>query len=342
MTRATYDRTIVITGAAGFIGLHLARHLRRTSPNSRLVLIDNFQRGERDADYRQFWHEHADHLLEFDVDLTCCEAVGEVGNFLQWKIDDIYHLAAVNGTAAFYDRPADVLDTNLRTLQNVLDLIKLARGHIGDQTPPRLLFTSSNEAYAGALEAFDHLPIPTPERVPLVIADPYNPRWSYAASKLVGELMVIHTAKRDGFPAVIVRPHNFYGPRSGTGHVIPQMLRRIQDRVDPFPIAGHNETRSFCYIADAVDAIARAIEVASVEAPTFHIGSTTETRIGALAQMLFMLARWEPASIDYKAAPPGSVARRLPDVTKIEDVLGWSATTSLHDGLARTAEWYWR
>jgi UDP-glucuronate decarboxylase len=311
--------------------VHLARHLRKIDPSAKLILTDNFQRGVLDHDLDEIRRDPDVELIAVD-----CLSV-EFAPYVD-QVDEIYHLAAVNGTRAFYDRPDEVLRTNVLSLQGVIDAI--TRRVAQDKGVPRLLFASSNEAYAGALAAFGQLPLPTPEEVPLVVADPRNPRWSYAASKLVGELMCIHGATRHGFPAVIVRPHNFYGPRAGGDHVIPQMLHRVFSRTDPFPIYGFDETRSFCYIEDAVDALVRAMKLADSSCPIFHIGSPQETRIDELAETIFKVCRWHPKTMDHRTSPIGSVQRRVPDVKKIREAAGWEATTPLAEGLARTAVWY--
>lgn len=328
-------RNVLITGGVGFVGLHLAERLSRDA-ETHVVLADNLQRGEVDRDAEMLFERDNVEFVRVDLASDGLEPltyepahVAAVGPF-----DDVYHLAAVNGTRAFYEHPDEVLRTNISTLQNVLDWIS------GLPKVPRLMFTSSNEAYAGALEAFGALPIPTPEEVPLVLADPYNPRWSYGASKLVGEQMVIHTAKRRGIPAVIVRPHNFYGPRAGSDHVIPQLINRVIDRVEPFPLYSPKETRAFCYIADAVEAMTLAMEHATPSTPTFHIGTPEETAIGDLAGAIFDVAGWRPRNISERPSPAGSVLRRAPSVQKLERATGWRATTPLHEGLVRTFDWY--
>jgi len=185
--------------------------------------------------------------------------------------------------------------------------------------------------------------LPTPENVPLIVNDTYNPRWTYGATKLIGELFMIHYAQKFGFPALIVRPHNFYGPRAGYDHVIPEFCQRILKREDPFSIFGSDETRSFCYISDAVEAMQRLMDSPATNSfpiQTVHIGSTEETNIRQLAETLFDITGWRPNEIVPKESLPGSVKRRLPDVTKISRLIDWKAATPLKNGLKETFTWY--
>jgi UDP-glucose 4-epimerase len=204
----------------------------------------------------------------------------------------------------------------------------------------KILFTSSNEAYSGGLESFNQLPIPTPEDVPLVISDVRNPRWTYAATKMIGEQLFIYYAKSFNLRMVIVRPHNFYGPRAGFNHVIPQFIGRIVKHTDPFPIYGADETRSFCYIEDAVEAMRLVMVSKKTDGETYHIGTTEETVIKDLAEMLFDVGGWHPKKLEIHDSPEGSVKRRLADVSKIKQAVGWEAKTSLKDGLKSTLAWY--
>ena len=241
-------KKILITGGSGFIGLHLANHLLENT-EAEIVLVDNMRKGKIDEDFERLLKNPRVKLLILDLtDLASYEKLGS-------GYDHVYHLAAVNGTKYFYEIPHEVLRINTLTLIYMLDWFAKFN-HEG-----KFCFTSSNEAYAGGLNAFGVLPIPTPEKVPLVIEDPYNPRWSYASTKLIGELFVIHYAKMFNFRALVVRPHNFYGPRAGyKGHVIPDFSERIAAHVDPFPIYGADDTRTFCYISDAVRAMRLLME----------------------------------------------------------------------------------
>lgn len=323
---------ILITGGAGFIGYHLARHLLAVS-SARLVLVDNLFRGRMDADLKALLKNPRTTFL--NLDLTDPRAYLRLGI----GYDEVYHLAAVNGTGIFYELPHEVMRINTATVFFFLEWFrkKNPRG--------KIMFTSSNEAYAGGLSSFGKLPIPTPESVPLVIADTYNPRWTYAGTKLLGELFMIHYARMYNFRGVIVRPHNFYGPRAGYNHVIPELACRIVSRADPFPVYGATDTRSFCYIEDAVRAIRLLMESNATDKQpieTVHIGVQTETPIRELVHALFDVAGWKPKKLDIHPSPVGSVARRCGDVRKIKNLVGWTGEVSLMEGLRRTYEWYVR
>lgn len=325
-------KKILITGGAGFIGYHLAKHLLDSTKDIELVLIDNLQRGKLDEDFSKVVDNPRVKLLTLDLtDLASYQKLGS-------GYDHVYHLAAINGTKLFYEIPHEVLRVN------ALSLIYMLEWFRRENKDGKFCFTSSNEAYAGGLNAFGVLPIPTPEKVPLVIDDPYNARWSYGATKLVGELFVIHYAKMYGFRALIVRPHNFYGPRAGYhGHVIPDFSERIASRTDPFPIYGADDTRTFCYITDAVRAMQMLMDSPKTDGQpieTVHIGDREEIDMKGLAEKLFAVAGWHPQSLDIKSSPPGSVKRRLADITKLQTMTGWEPEVSLEEGLMETYEWY--
>lgn len=319
---------VLITGGAGFVGYHLAKRLADTGHD--VTIADNFFRSRHDSDLA-FLLEMPNVSL-FEADLTTEEAWENIGT----GYDEVYHLVGINGTRYFYEIPHEVLRIGLTTTMHVLEWFK-SKNNMPDA---KILYTSSNEAYASALEAFGTLEIPTPETVPLVIADPYNPRWSYGGQKLIGELLFIHYAKAFKFRMSIVRPHNFYGPRAGYEHVIPEVIGRINAKMDPFPLFGPEESRSFCYIEDAAEAIQRVMESTVTDGGTYHIGSTEEIRIQDLIETLFKLMNWHPKRLDIRESPPGSVKRRLADVSKIQRDTGWVAMTALEIGLQETIQWY--
>ncbi len=316
----------LITGGAGFIGVHLANYL--LDNGEEVFIVDNFFRGKDNQDFQTMLKRTGVHFIKTDIsDPNSLKKIGS-------GYDYVYHLAAVNGTKNFYEMPHEVLRINVKSLINILEWF------IKKNRKGKILFTSSNEAYAGALAAFNKLPIPTPENVPLVISDVYNPRWSYAGTKLIGEQFFIHYAKCYNFRMSIVRPHNFYGPRAGYNHVIPEFIERIKAKIDPFPIYGADDTRSFCYITDAVKAMKMVMESKKTDGGIYHIGSEEETQIKDLAEKLFKIGDWRPRKIEIHSSPKGSVKRRLADIEKIKRDVGWKPETALEEGLKKTFEWY--
>lgn len=325
-------KRILITGGAGFIGFHLAKHLLQDNQNE-VVIIDNLQRGRLDQDLQDLLDAYPTRLRFEKRDLTDPKSFETMDR----DFDQIYHLAAVNGTKHFYRMPHEVLHTDIFSLFYLLEWIaKLEK-------KPKLCFTSTCEAYAGALEAFGQLPLPTPENVPLVVSDVYNPRWSYAGTKIIGEQAVIHYASHYQFPALILRPHNFYGPREGYDHVIPEFCLRILAKQDPFPMNGGDQTRNFCYIGDAVVAMQRLMDSPTTDAhpvEIVHVGSDEETPIRDVAEHLFRASGWRPASVEENGAPSGSVKRRVAQISKVKRLIDWEPTTPLAEGIAKTLEWY--
>lgn len=323
---------ILITGGAGFVGYHLARHLLGADNGVMLTLADNLARGRKDADFEELLKDTRVSFL--NLDLTDPASYARIGK----GYAHVYHLAALNGTKLFYEQPHEVLRVNTFSLIYMLEWFRK------ENKDGKFCFTSSNEAYAGGLSAFNQLPIPTPEKVPLVIDDPYNPRWSYASTKLVGELFVIHYAAKHDFRALIVRPHNFYGPRAGYGgHVIPDFSERIAARTDPFPVFGADDTRTFCYITDAVRAMRLLMDSPKTDhqpIETVHIGDTGEILMKDLLEKMFEVVGWHPKKLDIKNSPQGSVKRRLADISKLQSLTGWKPAVSLEVGLKRTYEWY--
>jgi UDP-glucose 4-epimerase len=321
-------KKVLITGGAGFVGYHLAKRL--ASQKYSITLADNFFRGQRNADFKALIKHKNVRFVEGD--LTKPESWNKLGQ----GYDQVYHLVGINGTKLFYEIPHEVLRIGVSSTMNALDWFRTKN----KKPQAKILYTSSNEAYASALEAFGTLPLPTKEDVPLVISDPYNPRWSYAGQKLIGELFFIHYANAYKFRMSIVRPHNFYGPRAGYEHVVPQIITRIEKGEEPFAIYGADETRSFCYIEDAVEAIQKVMESKKTDGGTYHIGTKEETQIRELADEIFSIMGKRPKKVIVKKSPAGSVKRRLADVSKIKKDTGWKAKTPLKAGLEKTVNWY--
>jgi nucleoside-diphosphate-sugar epimerase len=310
---------ILITGGAGFLGYHLANHLKN---DHEVELVDNLSRGKHDEDFNTLL-EH-DNVTFKRCDLNSYKNLETLDNDYQY----IFHLAARNGTINFYEYPYEVARTNILTLMHMLDW--MGKNYC---KPKKFIFTSSSETYART----PNIQIPTPENVLLTIDDVFNPRLSYAGSKIAGEILLTNYAKQYELNYDIVRPHNIYGPRMGYDHVIPEFIKRILDKENPFTIYGGHETRSFCYVDDFVDGICK-VAFNDSSRQVYHIGNPKETRIIDLANMMFVSFNHNP---QLKILPvlKGSCMKRCPDITKISK-LGYEPKVELEDGLRKTFEWY--
>ena len=317
-------KKVIVTGGAGFVGLHLARRL--AEQGMEVVVADNFFRGKKDAEFEALCA--LPNVSFVQIDLTKPETL----NALPTDVEGVYHLGAVNGTKLFYEMPDLVMRVNG---VGVIHLLDWAATH----GKPRILFTSSSEAYAGALEAFHQLPLPTPEDVPLVISDPKNVRWSYGASKMFGEVACHAWAKMFDLDIRIIRYHNIIGPRMGYEHVIPQFLMRIIGKADPFPLYGGDETRVFCDVRDAVRATQLVMERKGIAGETVHVGAEGEISMRALAEKMFAWFDVHP-SFDVHPAPTGSVLRRVPDITKLKTLTGYVPEHDLEETVRWMEEWY--
>ena len=319
---------ILILGGAGFIGYHVARRLGDDARQA-VTLVDDLSRGRRDDDLERLLARPNVRLVQ--ADLTDPAALAALPR--AW--DQVYMLAAVVGVRHVMQGPARVIRVNTLSVLNVLEWLTPAAG--------RLFFASTSETYAGAV-SLGGVPVPTPETVPLAVSDIANPRFAYAASKLLGEAAVIHYATERGVPFVIGRFHNVYGPRMGTDHVIPELCLRALDGTDPFPVYGAEQRRAFCHVADAVDAVTRLMDAERAAGQIVNVGNdTVETVIGDLVGLVLRLAGVSPR-IERHPAPPGSVDRRCPDLTRLRALTGFVPKMSLEAGVAETLGWYraWR
>ena len=319
---------ILITGGAGFIGKDLAYKLSKE--NHDITLADNFLRGRKDEKLELLLKLPNIKLIE--ADLTDKESWDKIGG----GYDYVYHLVSINGFKQFLEIPQEVLRVGMTTTMNALEWFR----EKNRRPSAKILYTSSNEVYIGAIEAFGTLPLPTPENVPVIIADTYNPRWSYAGQKLICELFFIHYAKAYNLRMVIVRPHYIYGPGAGYDAMIPKIIERVKNRIEPFPIIGGDDSRSYCYIDDATEGIISAMESTKTDGGTYNIGSSEEVTIKNLIEKIFKIMDWTPKKTEIKDSPDGKISRFLPDVSKIKRDTGWEAKIKFEEGLKKTVDWY--
>jgi nucleoside-diphosphate-sugar epimerase len=319
-------KRILITGAAGFIGFHLAEKLSAESGNE-LVLADNFVRGREDADFQALLKKQ--NVTPIRADLTESASFQLLGG----DFDEVYHLAAIIGVNNVMERPYDVVRVNGLATLNLLDWLRAGGGR-------KVLFSSTSEAYAWT-QQFYKLPIPTPEDVPLALTELPNPRSSYAGSKIFGELAVTHACSSIGKAFTIVRYHNVYGPRMGFDHVIPQLYQRVCSGESPLVVYSADHSRAFCYVGDAIDATIAAMQNSAADGQTFNVGNENEVTIADLARRILKLTG-KNTPLEPQLAIHDPIVRRCPNMSKARQLLKFTAETTLDEGLTKTLEWYQR
>lgn len=311
----------LVSGGTGFIGAACVRRLVKDGHKVRV--LDNNSRGRESRLGDVF-----DQVEMIVGDIRDADTVDRAVE----GVDAVLHLAYVNGTQFFYDRPELVLDVGVRGMINILDACR--KHGVRDFT-----LASSSEVYQTPPT------VPTAEDAPLSVPDVLNPRYSYGGGKIIAELMAINWG-RTGFDRMMIfRPHNVYGPNMGWEHVLPQFAMRLDDTLKghqggtlDFPILGDGrQTRSFIYIDDFVDGVMTVLEKGE-HLNIYHIGTLDEVTIGEVAQTMGEL-RGVDLNIVPSEAPKGETSRRCPDIAKLA-ALGFAPKFSLKDGLEPTMAWY--
>jgi len=313
---------ILVTGGSGFIGAALVKALVHSGATVR-VLDDN-SRGRP----RRLKDVESD--IEFiagDIrDAAAVEAAAQ-------GMDEVHHLAFVNGTEFFYSQPELVLDVGVRGMVNVIDACR-------KQQVGRLILASSSEVYQTPPT------VPTAEDVALVVPDVLNPRYSYGAGKLISEVMAINFGRKYFERVLIFRPHNVYGPDMGWEHVVPQFALRLHalGKSQPsgrlrFEIQGSGaETRSFCFVDDLVAGV-MVMRDKGEHLGIYHVGTAEEVTIAELARRIAHFAAREIELIPGRLQAGGTM-RRCPDISKLAR-LGYKPRVPLSEGLKATLDWYW-
>jgi len=315
-------RRILVTGGSGFIGSALVAALVRAGETVR-VLDDN----SRGASRRLAGVAKDIEFVAGDIrDAAAVHATVR-------GMDEVHHLAFVNGTEFFYSAPELVLDVGVKGIVNVIDACRACG--VG-----RLVLASSSEVYQTPPQ------VPTDERAPLIVPDPTNPRYSYGGGKIISELMAINYGRKSFDRVLIFRPHNVYGPDMGFEHVIPQFAVRLKRAASkhksgklPFEIHGDgSQTRSFCHVDDLVRGV-MVMRAKGEHLGIYHVGTTEEVTIADVARRIAAHAGREIEFVTGPA-PAGGTERRCPDIGKLAE-LGYAPQVPLARGLPPTLDWYW-
>ena len=314
----------LITGGAGFIGSHLARAL--VGHGWRVHIIDDLSTGQRQnlagLEGRPGFGASFASVLEHDVMEP-----------LVAQTDVVFHLAAAVGVRLIVERPVHTIATNIKSTEVVLEL---AAKHVRP-----VLVASTSEVY-GKLDAPKFS-----EDQDLLLGPTSKSRWCYAASKIIDEHLALAYARELALPVTVLRMFNTIGPhQSGQyGMVVPRFVRQAL-LGHPITVYGDGrQRRSFTWVGDVVDAMIALIQHSGAIGEVFNVGHTAEITIAELARLVQRMtgSSSEIVLVPFEQAyEPGfeDMARRLPDISKLERLIGYRPSMNLPAMLERIIAHY--
>jgi len=233
--------------------------------------------------------------------------------------DVVVHMAATNGTRLFYETPTEVTMNNTLPTLNIVNRYK--------DTPTKIVFTSTCEIFNGAIDKglYD---VPTDEQVPVMFDDITNARWSYSIPKALGENLISNISTH----WLILRYFNIYGPGQ-KDHFISEFVDRAKQ--GDYYIKG-NDTRSFCYVDDAVSMTHDLVMNANDR--IVNVGKQEESSIEDVAKCILDIMGVDPTLLEIRDGPIGSAKRRCPDTKQVKALTGFEKYTTLQTGIRKTVE----
>lgn len=316
--------TFLITGGAGFIGSHLAEKLLEL--DEKVLILDDLSSGS----IRNIAHLRSNPRLEFQAG-----SIFERGLLREMTdaADIIVHLAATVGVLNIIESPVTTIQNNVGGTEAVLEAAAKKR--------KKVIVASTSEVYGKSNEPVFR------EDGDLVFGPTSKSRWSYASSKVVDEFLTLAYWKEYRVPTIIVRLFNTIGPRqSGRyGMVVPRFLRQALSGQNLTVFGTGNQSRCFTYVADVVEWLLLLAANDKAVGEVFNLGNPEEVTINELARRIIELtgARVGIDHIPYSQAYEEGfedMERRVPDITKIRTLTGYSPRYSLDDALRLTRDWF--
>ena len=323
MSQPSTRKSILVTGGAGFIGSHLSERL--LAAGHKVSVIDDLSTGSL---------KNIEHLRSNPDYHFCRDTVlnNLVLDRLISQADVVVHLAAAVGVQLIVERPVHTIETNVAGTETVLRTA-LRYG-------AKVLIASTSEVYGKGSK------IPFNEEDDVLLGSTAKSRWAYAASKMVDEFLGLAYHREHNLEVVCFRLFNTVGPRQ-TGHygmVIPRFVKAGLAG-EAIPIYGDgSQSRCFCDVADVIRAIHGLMDHPDAVGRVFNIGGLQEISIAGLAEKIRDLTGGKSAiqKIPYSEAyAPGfeDMQRRQPDISRINELIGWKPELTLDEILVRVRDW---
>jgi UDP-glucose 4-epimerase len=302
---------VFITGGAGFIGSHLADHY--VAPGNQVTILDNFSTGSK----TNIAHLEGK-VTAVDGDIRNIELVES----LTKDADLVLHMAAALGVNTILESPLESMSTNITGSEVVLNAAA--------KFNKRIIIASTSEIYGKNPKQ------PLSETDDRVVGAPQKIRWTYSDAKAIEEAMAFALHQQKKLPVTTVRLFNTVGPRQTGryGMVVPRFVHAALNN-EPIKIYGDGtQSRVFCHVADAVQAIATMAATDSTIGDVYNVGGTGEVTIKQLADQVLAVTGSRSA-ITYtpysEAYPAGfeDIKRRVPDISKVKSAINWVPTKDL-------------
>ena len=309
-------KKILVTGADGFIGSHLAELLVKQGFSVRSL-----------AAYNSFnswgWLDESPLNSEMEI-LTGDIRDPHYCKVLTKGVDFVYHLAALIAIPYSFTAPDSYIETNIKGTANI------CRASL-DAGVTRILHTSTSEVYGSAMY------VPIDEKHPL------QPQSPYSASKIGSDAMAMSFYYSFGLPVTIARPFNTYGPRQSARAVIPTIISQLAAGSKQVKLGDLRPTRDFNFVADTCEGMVALLSSSKTIGKTINIGSNFEISIGETFELIknLMGSSAQIAKEDERLRPPNAEVQRLwCDNTQLQELTGFKPNVSLKEGLKITIDWF--
>jgi UDP-glucose 4-epimerase len=309
----------LITGGAGFIGSHLAERL--LEDGGEVMVLDNLSTGSVD----NISHLKGRPGFEYFIDTVENESL--LAELID-RSEVVFHLAAAVGVKLIVEQPVHTIETNVHGTEVVLK-------H-ANKKKKLVVIASTSEVYGKSTD------VPFREGADLVLGPSIKHRWAYACSKLIDEFLALAYWKERKLPVIIVRLFNTVGPRQTGqyGMVLPTFIRQALAG-QPLTVFGDGtQSRSFTYVEDVVEALVRLVNEPKAVGGVFNVGNVGEVTILDLAHRVKLATGSESPVhlIPYDQAYEEGfedMPRRVPDITKIQKLVGYAPKRDLDDIISR-------
>jgi UDP-glucose 4-epimerase len=313
---------VLITGGAGFVGSHLSEVLLERGDE--VFIIDNLSTGS----IENVVHLKGNPRFHYTIDTVSNEPV--LAELID-RCDIVVHLAAAVGVRLIVEQPVHTIETNVHGTEVVLK-------H-ANKKKKLVLIASTSEVYGKSAE------VPFREDADLVLGPTAKHRWAYACSKMIDEFLALAYWKERKLPVIVVRLFNTVGPRQTGqyGMVIPNFVRQALAG-QPITVFGDGtQSRSFTYVGDVVKAMVALIDEPRAIGQVFNIGNGNEISIRQLAEKVKQLtgSQSEIVLVPYEKAYEAGfedMPRRVPDIGRIQSLVGYEPTVELDETLTRVIE----